>query len=117
MIAVSNASGNASFSTTGTTCHHLAPRFSRPWRPENPKLCAADQIVTLAHMIVQPRAPSSWTAVGKAPNDGLLLANEHASVQIRRRDGDDQHHDENSCDNQAAVDQGADWNAWFAQWQ
>ncbi len=45
------------------------------------------------------------------------LTNEKPSVQIRGRDGDDQHHDENTADNKAAINQRADGNAWFAQWQ
>jgi hypothetical protein len=44
-------------------------------------------------------------------------ANEKTSVHIRRRNGDDQHRDENAGDNQAAVDQRTDGYAWLAQWQ
>jgi hypothetical protein len=64
--------------------------------------------------LTRARLGWAWAGIG---GDDTSRANEKTSVKIGGRDGDDQHHDENATDNKAAVDQRADGNARFAQWE
>jgi hypothetical protein len=79
---------------------------------------AATETCGRLRFVVVPSISTDGISVGtgrEAHSDSG--ANEKTSVQIRRRNGDDQHRDENAGDNQAAVDQRTDGYAWLAQWQ